>query len=143
MSNVIVLPGVIPDDELDDDLPIRIEPGEYSAVYLRHQGLRVFQTPKVRADFKVLAVPGLTLSRWYRVSDHRAGRLRAGRKSDLVRELTAVLGTRIRTDRIPLASLKGLEILVEVKDVTHDYNQRSLHELNRYSSIARMIRRAP
>jgi hypothetical protein len=39
-------------------------------------------------------------------SGHHAGRIRAGRHSGIVRELSAVLGWRLRHDRIPLSALE-------------------------------------
>jgi hypothetical protein len=54
-NNVITLP--VPDDV------VRVRPGEYVAVYVRHAGLVVFRTTKVRVDFRLAAHPDLILSR--------------------------------------------------------------------------------
>jgi hypothetical protein len=37
----------------DDDL-VRVASGEYLAVYVRHVGVTVFQTAKIRVDFRLL-----------------------------------------------------------------------------------------
>lgn len=123
----------------DDIELVCIAPGEYDTVYVRHAGVTVFRTAKVRVDFRLLAHPGLLLSRWYRVQDFRAGRIRAGRHSDMVRELSAVLGQRLRHDRIPVGSLVGKVVRAHVCTVTVDSRQRQLAEVNRYSIIDRLL----
>lgn len=126
---------------LNDDL-VRVKPGDYLATYVRHAGLVVFRTAKMRVDFRLLAHPDLILSRWYRVQNGRGGRVRAGRHSDIVRELSAVLNRRVRHDRIPLESLKDVIVNVEVRDVVKDRKQDTLAEVNRYSAISRLKERA-
>lgn len=133
-QNVIELPAQ------HDDL-VRLCPGEYSAVYVRHVGMAVFMTPKVRVDFQLLAHPGLIVPRWYRVGDYRAGRVRARPHSDIVRELSAVLGRRIRSDRIPVSALQDIVVRVEIRDVSEDRKQDKLAEVNRYSVISRLVER--
>ena len=122
-----------------DDL-VRVTPGEYAASYVRHAGVTVFTSPKVRVDLRLLTHPDLILSRWYRVTDYRGGRIRAGRHSDIVRELSAVLGRRVRHDRISVTALEGVVVNVEVCDVIQDRKQRKLAEVNRYSVVSRLLR---
>jgi hypothetical protein len=137
-----VTAAIVPLDahrEVEDIELVCITPGEYDVVYVRHAGITVFRTPKVRIDFRLLAHPGLVLSRWYRVQDYRGGRVRAGRHSDIVRELSAVLGHRLRHDRIPATSLAGKVIRVRVCTVTTDSRQGGLAAMNRYSVIDRLL----
>ena len=122
------------------DETLRVSPADHMALYAGHQGMLLFRTPKVRVDFTLLAHPGIVLSRWYRVSDYRAGRVRAGRHSDIVRELSCVADQRIRSDRIAVTLLERIRVLVRVRDVVRDHRQ---HELAvRYSVIERVLGRA-
>ena len=130
-QKVVALP--LPGDGL-----IRLPPGEYAVTYVHHSGGVVFRTPKVRVELRLLAHPELILSRWYRVIDFRGGRVVATRHSDIVREVSAMLGHRVRHDRVPLASLAGLEVTAEVRDVSIDRRQRELAQINRYSTIERL-----
>lgn len=134
-ANVVELP--IPGDDL-----VRVDPGEYLAVYARHVYMTVFRTAKkVRMDFKLVAHPDLVLPRWYPVRDYRGGRIHAGRHSDIVREISAVLGRRVRYDRIPVCNLENLILRVLVCDVVTDRKQDRLAEVNRYSVISRLLER--
>jgi hypothetical protein len=134
-NNVITLP--VPEDDL-----VRVRPGEYMAIYVRHAGLVVFRTEKVRVDFRLAVHPDLILSRWYRVLSWRGGRVRAGRHSDIVRELSAVLNHRVRHDRIPVSALENVYVQVKVRDVVTDRKQDGLADVNRYSVISRLLARA-
>lgn len=130
--------NVVPIREMaTEDCPL-IAPGEYLATYVRHAGVLVFGCPKVRVDLRVVVYPDVVLSRWYRVSDHR-GRVRASRHSDIVRELSAVLGRRQRCDRIPINALQGLLVRVLVTTVTRDHRQGRLADVNRYSTIEKLV----
>lgn len=133
ISNVVPLHG---DEEL-----FRVPPGEYPAIYVTHKGFTVFQTAKLRVDFSLLEHPGIVLSRWYRVTDYRSGRIKAGKHSSLVREVSATLGTRQRHDRVSVSSLSRIPVKVLVRDVVSDSEQSPLHEVNRYSVIERLIGR--
>ena len=136
-ENVITLP--IPGEDL-----VRVPRGEYQANYVRHVGIIVFRSPKLRVDFRLLAHPELIVPRWYRVvHDYRGGRVRAGHHSDIVRELSAVLGRRVRSDRIPVSALENIVVRVEVRDVSSDRKQDNLAEMNRYSVISRLIGQEP
>jgi hypothetical protein len=137
-TNVIPLPGAT------DDL-VRIEPGDdYTAFYIRHVGMRIFgglRTPtlKVRVDFRLVEHPNLILARWYRVHNYAGGRIRASAHGDLVREISAVLGTRVRPDRVPMSLLEGIIVRVSVHDVVNDHRQERIAEVNRYSIIGRLL----
>jgi hypothetical protein len=133
--------NVVPIRELaDEDLRL-VTPGEYQATYVRHVGTVVFGCPKVRVDLRLIVHPDIVLSRWYRVSDYRGNRVKASRHSDIVREVSAVLGRRERCDRIPVTALQGLLVQVLVSTVAKDHRQKRIAEVNRYSSIERIIKR--
>lgn len=123
------------------DEPALVAPGEYSAVYVRHKAGVVFRTPKLRVDFRLVEHPDIVLQRWYRIEDFRGGRIRAGRHSDAVREISAVLGRRVRHDRIPVSALADIAVGVVVTTVTKDSSQRAIAAVNRYSVIARLLER--
>lgn len=125
----------------DEGLPL-VPPGEYLATYVRHAGVTVFGCPKVRVDMRLIEHPEIVLSRWYQVSDFRGGRVKAGRHSAIVRELSAVLGRRVRCDRLPLSGLQGAIVRIVVRTVTCDYRQRRLADINKYSSIDAITERA-
>jgi len=131
VGKIVALP--IPGSDL-----VSLASGDYEATYVRHSGGVVFRTPKVRVDFRLLAHPELILSRWYRVTDYRGGRIRASLHSDIVREISAMLGRRVRHDRVPVASLEGLVVTAEVREVSSDRRQRKLVQVNRYSIIERL-----
>lgn len=134
---------VIPFRSADEspELP-KVSPGQYTGTYTGHAGAMAFRTAKLRVDFLLLEHPGLVLPRWYRVLDYRGGRVRAGRHSSLVRELSAALGQRLRHDRIAVASLKGVVVRVLVRDVVRDSEQNELHRVNQYSVIERILGKA-
>jgi len=133
-ENVVVLPVQ------ETDL-VRVAPGEYPVIYVRHVGCTVFRTLKVCVDFRLLEHPDLILSRWYRVKDLRGGRIRASRHSDIVRELSGVLGRRLRHDRIPVSALEQIIVRAEVRDVVTDRKQDRLAPVNVYSVISRLVGR--
>jgi hypothetical protein len=130
--------NVISFEVATDDL-VRIGPGDYLVMYVRHIGVRVFMTAKIRVDFRLLAHPDLIVSRWYRVINFHRGRVRAGPHSDIVRELSAVLGRRVRHDRIPVSALENRVVLASVRDVVEDRKQDALAPVNRYSVISRLV----
>ena len=133
-NNVVAFQGVAVSHEL-----FLVKPGRYDAVYAGYQGLTIFNVPKVRLYFTLLEYPGITLERWYRVKAFR-GRISAGRNSDIVREMSDVLGRRIRCDQIPVGSLANLVVRVTTKNVTTDHRQRALTDINQYSVIERIER---
>jgi hypothetical protein len=129
-------------DEEIEGMPL-VTPGLYNVVYRKHAGFTIFKgVKKVCVYFQLLAHPGIVLERWYRVASYGGGRISAVQRSDIVREVAAVLGRRIRHDRIPVASLSNLEIVAEVSTVTHDHEQTALHAINQYSVISRLRGRA-
>jgi hypothetical protein len=133
--------NVIPIREADDEeLPL-VTPGEYLATYVRHAGVVAFGSAKLRLDMRLIAHPDIVLSRWYQVSDYRGGRVKASRHRDIVREVSAVLGRRVRWDRIPVNALQGMLVRVLVSTVTHDHRQERLAEINCYSRIKKLIDR--
>jgi len=138
MTNVIKLDNYRSEGEPELFL---VKPGEYLAAYIRHVPYRrMFGTAqqKLRYDFKLLESPGITLSRWYRVVQSR-GRITASNSSDIVRELSVVLGQRFRRDRIPVEGLTNKIVRVRVETVTKNRNQKNLHSINQYSVIAELL----
>jgi hypothetical protein len=114
-----------------------LKPGTYSAIYVAHQGMHVFRSPKLRVDFRLLEHLGLVLPRWYHVTGYKH-RVSAPVHSDLVREVSAVLNVRVRHDRIPVASLAEIPVRVTVATVKRDQRQNELAEVNQYSVISRV-----
>lgn len=141
MTNVIKLPSNRGEGEPGLFL---VSPGEYDAVYIRYvcyNGIFGKTQQKVRLDFRLLESPGITLSRWYRVT-HSRGRIAAYNSSDIVRELSVALRQRVRRDRIPIASLANMVLRVRVHTVTKNRDQKHLHEINQYSVIAELLGRS-
>lgn len=134
-SNVVALPGI-------EDGAILVEPGEYLARYVRHERVPMFKTSKLRVIFRLEDDRPVLLPSWYRVAAGKGGRIAAPAHSDLVREINAVLGRRVRHDRIPISDLAGILVRLEVRTVTHDQRQRPLATVNQYSVIARLEGRA-
>lgn len=132
---------VIPSLAAADDL-VLLPDGEYTGFYVRHHVRMIFSRPKLVVMFQLVEHPGLMLPRWYRVQDYRGGRIRAGAHSDIVRELTAVLGQRVRRDRLPITSLARIPCRLLVRTVTQDHRQQKLPELCRYSVVSRVLGRA-
>lgn len=131
-SNVISLP------EADADC-LRLTPGEYTAVYVRHAGMNIFRSIKLRIDFRIVEHYGVILPRWYRVTDCRGGRIRADRHGDLVRELSTALRRRVRHDRVPVTLLADMLLRVSVRDVIVDRKQQALADVNQYSVVDRLL----
>jgi hypothetical protein len=135
-SNVIALPGL-------EDGPILVEPGEHLAIYIRHERESMFQGTKLRVIFRLQDDRPILLSRWYPVVAGKGGRIAARPHSDIVREIQAVLGRRVRRyDRLEISELAGLVVRVDVRTVTVDQRQRPLAPVNQYSVIARLEGRA-
>jgi hypothetical protein len=144
-ANVVQLDRHRDADDGGDDLQLAlIEPGEYEAVYVGHacySGIFGKTQQKIRVDFRLLAHPGVTLSRWYR-AQHSRGRISAFNSSDIVRELSVVLGYRVRRDRVAVASLANIVARVKVHTVTRNRDQKRLHDINQYSVISELLGKA-
>lgn len=136
--NVIAFPG---SDSEDPEELFLVTPGPYNAVYERHAGIQIFTVRKLRVWFRLLEHPGIVLERWWRVTSYK-GRIAAPAKSDIVREISAALGQKIRPDRIPVGSLANVTLRVMVKTVTTDQRQRKLNPINHYSVIESLEGRA-
>ena len=121
------------DDETADGFHL-VAPGTYTAIYVRHRGLTIYRTPKVRVSFRLMQHPAIVLDRWYRVESHQ-NRIKAGRSSDLVREVSSALNRRVRADRIPVGELAGVVVRVTVRTVVTNHRQRELQRVNHYSVI--------
>jgi hypothetical protein len=121
-----------------DDL-LRVDPGEYLAVYAGHAVVKIFRSTKLRLDFRLLAHPDVVLPRWYRIVSHHSGRIEAGKHSDLVREVSSALGVRVRHDRVALGILAGRALRVCVRYVSEDRKQKPLAVMNRYSVVSSLL----
>ncbi len=136
MSNIITLPMATTTEAL-----VLLKPGVYTGLYVRHEGRHVFQRLKLEVLFRLMEHPDLVLPRWYHVT-HYKGRVSAPKHSDLVRELSAVLGQRVRHDRISVASIANIIVDVEVSTVKRDSRPQPLDPVNQYSVISRVMGRA-
>jgi hypothetical protein len=138
MSNVIPLSIVAQDAEP----PALLKAGEYGALYVAQSGLlHLSHGENCASIFRLMEHPDLILRRWYRVIDFRAGRIRGQQHSDIVREVSAALGVRIRHDRIPISLLQDVPVRIEIATVTRDRSQKDLATINQYSTIQRIIGR--
>ena len=127
--------GATQSADIERDIPALLQPGTYTAVYAAHRTMMAFRTPKLEVQFRLFEHPDIVLSRWYRVTAYKS-RISAPMQSDLVREIQAALNRRIRNDRIPLELLKDKPVIVDVKVVTADKQQRELAPVNRYNVIS-------
>lgn len=135
-DNVIAFPAT--EDTTESQQAVLLKPGTYLAVYVRHRGQFVFRQVKLRVDFRLVEHAEIVLPRWYRITGYKQRISAASAHSDIVREVSAVLGTRVRRDRIPLASLANVVVNVEVDTVKVDQKQELLHETGQYSVITRV-----
>jgi len=115
-----------------------VKPGEYQALCIGHRGIDIFRARKVVVWWKLLEHPEILLPRYYRVTSYRP-RVCAPSGSDIARDVAAALGRRVRRDQIPVSSLTGIYVRVEVRTVTADREQRKLPEVCTYSVIDRVI----
>jgi hypothetical protein len=128
------------------DAPL-IPPGKHVAIGTDHwRRLRMFNTDKLAVDFVVfpngLDQPGVrvTLSRHWHVTFKPNGRFVVGPHSDYCREWQIVTGQKARRlDRLAPAAFAQVCVLVMVKTVTEDRNQRPLHPTAYYSVIEYII----
>ena len=134
---------VIPLRPQSDELVLVVE-GDYAARFVGYKRVTIFRTVKVRADFELVDYSTQTrrviVSRWYRVSIGRDGRIRAGRNSAIVRELSAALGRRVRCDRVPIEALGDVDLLrIRVRTVKRDRDNEPLADVNLYSTVERLL----
>lgn len=119
--------------------PALVEPGEYQAVYIGHRGLSMYRGRKLVVWWRILEHAEILLPRYYRVLTYQP-RISAPASSDIMREVAAALGRRIRRDQIPVASLaEAPPVRVDVRTVVRDRSQRDLPEVCTYSVISRVI----
>ena len=118
---------------------IHVSSGPYLAVYRGHEAVTVFRVRKLRVFLQLMEHPEVLLCRWYRITN-QMGRISARPSSDLVRELQAVVGHRVRCDRIPVSEFGSSPFLrVEVRDVTSNARQRPLSGPNIYSVVDQIL----
>ena len=136
-GNVIEFPPATSDDGIGF---IRIAPGQYHGTYVRHNGMTVFRRPKLRVLFRLFEYPELILPRWYRVTSYDGARISAPMHSDLVREVSAALGLRVRPDRVPVASMADIRVSLIVRPVGADREDNALAPVNCYEVVSRVHR---
>jgi len=137
-GNIVQFPSSVTDALRVTEAALhRVKPGTYTAMYVRHEPVHVFKGCKVKVLFQLMEHLDVILPRWYRVTSYK-GRIAAPARSQIVREITDALGTRIRNDRIPVGALKDLILSVEVSTVTTDSMQEPLSELNQYEVVSRI-----
>ena len=147
MSAVIQMKPRDPDDDMviDNTIPhILVPPGEYTLTYVRHQKfLYMGRQPKCLVVFKVMdfgAYFEQAIPCFYRVRKFtKDGRLVAGPRSRLVRDLQTcgIVGTR--KDRLGVGWLAGLLVKGRVGTVGKDGDGEELHEASRYSVVTKLI----
>jgi len=138
-DNIIALPVL----EVDEEFEIsKLPEGHYSLAYASHRIIRIFQRDALRIDFKPYERPGAMLHAWYRIAGHAGGRIQASRSSRLVRDLSAVLGHRVRPDRVPVTALRGIAVVGRVALVQIDHRQQQLAKINQYCVVAELLSRA-
>ncbi len=125
-----------------------IPPGEYRLKYLGYRTTVSWGVPRVVVRFSVLDYGEYfehELERWYRVKRLRGkpgkrGNYDVGRRSDLYREYTRLLGEPTRGDRLSFVALKHKVVVAKVRTVTHDRKQQPLPEDAQYSVIDELLR---
>ncbi|HYM46740.1 MAG TPA: hypothetical protein VES65_11355 [Solirubrobacteraceae bacterium] len=136
-SNVITFPA--PEQDL-----VRIEPGVYAAVYVRHQVRQAFGGARLAVQFSITTPGGAfekVLTAWYRVRAIGKG-FTVGRHSKFARDWRLLFGRPAeRWDRVPMSSLIGVGIRVRVRLVAFDHDGEQLAEVNQYSVVERVLGR--
>jgi hypothetical protein len=112
----------------------------YVARYERYGCSRSFGTWKLWIDL-YLPTEGVTLRRWYGLADYRDGRILAGYRSHLVRELSDALDLRIGPHITEdfIHALKGKYLRARVAMVVKDFDGKPLSRLNQYPKIEAML----
>ena len=136
-----------PDDDtqIEQSVPhVLIPPGDYTLTYIDHQRfLYMGRQPKCLVVFKVMdygphfeqAVPC-----FYRVRKFtKDGRLVAGPRSRLVRDLQMCGIAGKRKDRLGVGWLAGLLVKGRVNTVGKDGDGEELHEASRYSVVTKLL----
>jgi hypothetical protein len=124
-------------------MPPLIKPGEYQVIYLRHETLQIFKTPKVIVHFRITEFGdafGKGLFRAYRVKrlnsrPRRGGGYTIGCRSDLCYTLCSLFPDEPRPTKINLKRLAPLILRARVRTVTSDYRQRKLPLPMQYSVV--------
>ena len=151
MSAVIQMKPRQPDDDtvIDNTIPhVLVPPGEYTLTYVRHQKfLYMGRQPKCLVVFRIMdfgqyfeqAIPC-----FYRVRKfNKDGRLVAGPRSRLVRDLQACGIAGKRRDRLGVSWLGGLLVKGRVGTVGKDGDGDELPVASQYSVVTKLIGPAP
>ncbi len=148
------LPGAFVSEEPDEGGGeivgncIPIPSGIYEVAYLYYATAYFKDNPKVIAHFSIVEsddYAGTPLERFYNVDSlkgppKRYGNYRALARGDLNRELSLLLGTSERLDRISFVGLRNKRIVCEVETVIMDRDKRPLPPDQQYSCIRRLIK---
>jgi len=124
-----------------------IPEGEYKAVFTHHETAVVFKTAKVFLWFQLID-PGPFLgrkiykafrARSLKAKPSKNGGFLLNARSDLCLMLCRVLDLKIRPDRISTSGLRGKVLGIRVRTVTHDYKQRPMPNVLRYSVVDEIL----
>jgi len=134
---------------IDEDLMPLVEPGLYTARYVRHETRQFFGSAYKAVFWFQITDFGpafeVVVPRYYNVNKlvgkaGRGGKFVPGRNSDFMREYCRVFPSRIkRKDRIALAALKDVLVKVRVRTTVKDRRQRSLPEPLKYSVVEEIV----
>lgn len=150
-ANVAQLKPPDPDDDtlIDTSIPhILVPPDEYTLTYVRHQKfLYMGRQPKCLVVFRIMDY-GPHFERrvpcFYRVRKFtKDGRLVAGPRSRLVRDLQSCGIVSKRQDRLGVGWLGGLLVKGKVSTVSKDGDGDSLCEASQYSVVVKLLGAAP
>ena len=135
---------------VDDDLPPKIPPGEYTVQMKTFTTAMMFggKAPKLVIDFVIVEQGdhfGLVLPKYYNVKKligrpQQGGRFQASAKGDFARDYFELMqmGDR-RLDRLPMSVMEGVTFLAKVSTVKRA-RDRDIPEALQYSKIDRLIK---
>jgi hypothetical protein len=111
-------------------------------------GIMFTKAPKIALTFKIVTPGehfGKLVSRWFNVkrligAHGRSGRFQIGRRSDFLTDYVRLVGMPSRTDRLSLARLRPLVLLVKIDTVTINRRQRVIEDPLQYSVVRDLIR---
>ncbi len=139
-------------DEADDGIVEEDHPcipdGIYTVTYLFHETVLFKGEMKVVVHLSIVDDEdwsGFIVCRYYNVRGHlgrlgRNGRFRAGKNSDLVREVRGLIEDQPRRlDRISLRRLKGHGIKARTRTVKGGWNRKQLPKSCWYSVVDELI----
>lgn len=144
MTSASQQPGLLNEGQPDPLLP----EGHYRMKFVEYFTRQTMYGPKIYLRLCVIwpeAFAGVTLVRYYNAKrltsrEGLGGGFTLSPKGDGYRELTRLLETRLRPDRIPMTHLHQIDFIAAVRTVSRDGKGYELHEYARYSKIERLYR---